>query len=67
MDVLQELGGLSIRKPLHMVKVITDEQLTEYQKMYSDASGVLKEEIDKLFDKVELGQILIDYSNREVA
>lgn len=67
MDVLQELSALSIRKPLHMVKVITDEQLTEYQKMYSDASGVLKEEIDKLFDKVELGQILIDYSNREVA
>ena len=54
-------------KPLHMVKVITDEQLNAYQKMYSDASGVLKEEIDKLFDKVELGQILIDYSNREVA
>ena len=54
-------------KPLHMVKVITAEQLTEYQKMYSIASGTLKEEIDKLFDKVELGQILIDYSNREVA
>ena len=59
MDFLQELNSLSIRKPLHMVKVITDKQLTEYQKMYPDATGILKEEIDKLFDKVDLGQILI--------
>jgi hypothetical protein len=54
-------------KPLHMVKVITSEQLTEYQKMYSVASNDLKEDIDKLFDKVELGQILIDFSNQEIA
>ena len=52
--------------PLHMVKVITIEKLTEYQKMYSDASSDLKVEIDKLFDKVELGQILIDFSNQEI-
>jgi len=57
-------------KPLHMVKVITSEQLTEYQKLYSVACrtpGSLKGDLDKLFDKVELGQILIDFSNQEAA
>lgn len=45
---------------IYMRKSISMNELTEYQRLYGTAEGDFADALDRLFDKVDLGQILIE-------
>ena len=45
---------------LYMRKTITMNDLTTCQAAYPEANGELLEALDKMFDKIDMGKILVE-------
>ena len=45
---------------LYMRKTITMEDLTACQRAYPEAKGELLEALDKMFEKIDMGKILVE-------